>query len=242
MHRSLLLSCIFTLGVLFAGAQAARAQDDDSRWEVGGHLSAFDVTNGSASVSRVVPCLVPPCPVVTIEANQRRTEPGFGARVGYSFNRYLTAEAEVSYFPSDPGLDEEEFTGGRKLQGLFGVKAGRRYEHFGLFAKARPGFVRFGKGDLYQPPGTGCIAVFPPPLPCFDSRGRTDFALDVGGVLELYPSPRTVIRFDAGDTILRSGAHGIPVPNASAFGAAAVPIPGETTHNFQGGVGFGLRF
>lgn len=242
MHRSLLLAFIFTLGILVAGSPAARAQGDDSRWEVGGHLTAFDVTNGSASVTRVFPCQVPPCPAVTTEVDQRRAEVGFGARAGYSFNRYVTAEAEVNYFPGDPGLADEDFAGGRKVQGLFGVKAGRRYEHFGLFAKARPGFVHFEKGDLFQPPGSGCIAVFPPPLPCFETRGRTDFAVDVGGVLELYPSPRTLIRFDAGDTILRSGAHRIPVQNALAFGAAAVPIPGETTHNFQGGVGFGFRF
>ncbi|HEX8720684.1 MAG TPA: outer membrane beta-barrel protein [Pyrinomonadaceae bacterium] len=241
MRRSLLLAAIFTAAILVSGSRGARAQTDAGGWEAGGQLYDFDATNGTATVSRVAPCQLPPCPVVTTTVEQRRHEPGFGARLGYGFNRYVTAEAEVNYFPRGRGLTDPDFTGGRKLQGLFGVKAGRRYESFGLFAKARPGFVNFSGGDLEQRPNAGCIAIFPPPLACFESRGRTDFALDVGGVVELYPSARTVVRFDAGDTILFTGAHRVPVTRGLSYDAA-VPVAGETTHNFQGGVGFGFRF
>ncbi|HEX7957999.1 MAG TPA: hypothetical protein VF508_13705 [Pyrinomonadaceae bacterium] len=241
MRKTFILAIVFAAGILVSGARAVRAQDEGGRWEAGAQLYAFDVTNGSATVSRAIPCLVPPCPVNTTTVEQRRAEVGFGARVGYSFNRYVTAEAEVNYFPREVALTDPDFTGGRKLQGLFGVKAGRRYESFGVFAKARPGFVNFSEGDLFQPAGTGCIAISPPPLGCFVTRARTDFAVDVGGVLELYPSARTIIRLDAGDTILRSGAHRIPVVDNLAYDAA-VPVAARTTHNFQGGVGFGFRF
>jgi hypothetical protein len=44
---------------------------------------------------------------------------------------------------------------------------------------------------------------------------HNNFALDAGGVLELYPSSRTIIRFDAGDTIVRIGNATSTVPVVS---------------------------
>jgi hypothetical protein len=246
MRRIHLATYFFALGLLLFGAQRAHAQTDARGWEAGGQFSIFNVTNGEATTATVVPCISSPCPVITATAEQRRTEPGFGGRVGYNFNRYLSAEAEVNFFPRERALTDPEFTGGRKFQGLFGVKVGRRYEHVGLFAKARPGFVDFDEGDLRQRPGTACVAIFPPPLSCFESTARTDFAFDAGGVVELYPSAHAVIRFDAGDTVLRTGAHNIPgrtqiSPTGPTFNTVLL-VPSETTHNFQGSVGFAFRF
>jgi len=240
MRRSHLTSFALAAGLIFAAAAAARAQDAETRWEVGGQFSALNVDNGSASVTFIPICVTAPCPPIIMTANHRASEPGFGARVGYNVNRHVTLEAEGNFFPREREVTDDVFTGGRKVQGLFGVKAGRRYENFGVFAKARPGFVHFSAGDLQG--NVGCIAVFPPPPGCFgvDREGRTDFAFDLGGVLELYPSPRTILRFDAGDTVLRSGAHNVPV-NALA-GPVLVGVPDRTTHNFQGSVGFGFRF
>lgn len=240
MPRSHLTSFALAAALIFAAASAARAQNDDPRWEVGGQLTGFNVTNGTASATHVVICVTAPCPPVTTTDTHRANELGFGGRVGYGLSRHVTLEAEANFFPREGSVNDDAFTGGRKVQGLFGVKAGRRFENFGVFAKARPGFVHFGAGDL-QARG-GCIAIFPPPLACFDveGRGRTDFAIDLGGVLELYPSPRTIIRFDAGDTILRSGSHNVPVQ--TPIFDVVVPVPDRTTHNFQGSVGFGFRF
>lgn len=241
MRRLHLTAILFAIGFLVFGARGVRAQDAEGKWEVGVQFSTLSATNGEVSNTSVVPCLVPPCPTVTTTAGGRQTEPGLGARLGYGLNPYVTIEGEVNVFPRERDLRDLEFNGGRKIQGLLGVKVGRRYESVGLFVKARPGFVNFREGDLEQPAGTGCIAVFPPPLDCFETRGRTDFAFDVGGVLELYPSSRTIVRLDAGDTILRSGQHRVPVASP-IFGAVAVPVPAATMHNFQGSVGFGLRF
>ena len=240
MRRLHLTSFMLAAFLVFGAATGARAQDAETRWEVGGQLTGFNVTDGAATATNVVICVQAPCPVQITTADHRATELGFGGRVGYNVTRHVTLEAEGNYFPREGSLTDENFTGGRKVQGLFGVKAGRRYENFGVFAKARPGFVRFSAGNLLAT--GGCIAIFPPPLACFDVGGepRTDFALDLGGVVELYPSPRTIIRIDAGDTILRSLTHNVPV-RTSPFNVV-VPVPDRTTHNFQGSVGFGFRF
>ena len=93
-----------------------------------------------------IPCVGPlPCPVTVTLADGRETEPGFGGRFGYNFSRYLTLEAEGNFFPRD-----RELEGGRKTQGLFGAKVGKRMDRVGIFGKARPGFIRFQKVTYSQ--------------------------------------------------------------------------------------------
>jgi hypothetical protein len=226
MHRSLLLALIFTAGVLFAGARAVRAQEDEPRWEVGGQYSVIDFNNGSPLVGSSG---------TGLESESYPTESGFGGRVGYNVNSHLAVEAEVNFFPRDEFLE-----GGRKVQGLFGVRAGKRFERVGVYAKARPGFMRFGRGDFHVRPGFICIDPF---TDCFVSEPTTNFAFDAGGVVELYPSKKTFVRFDAGDTMVRFGQRAAPVRvSTGSFGVFILNVEPETTHNFQAGVGFGFRF
>jgi hypothetical protein len=244
VRRIHLASYFFALGLLLCAARHARAQTDAPRWEAGGQFSVFNVTNGKATAPAGVVCLNLPCVIFDSDPNERRTEMGFGGRVGYSFNRHLSAEAEVNFFPRERALNLKDFTGGRKFQGLFGVKVGRRFGRFGLFAKARPGFVNFKEGDL-RDRGV-CVTIFPSPLGCFQTGGRTDFAFDVGGGVELHTSAHTFVRLDAGDTVLRARAHNLPArarfsPTGPTFQTAFVS-PAATTHNFQGSAGFGFRF
>ena len=63
--------------------------------------------------------------------------------------------------------------------------------------------------------------------------------MDFGGVLELYPSRRTLIRFDAGDTVIKYGSRSI---EGFSISHSIVTFPPETRHNFQFSTGFGLRF
>jgi hypothetical protein len=237
MRSKLLKVTLFAL-VLASLASVARAQDDDGRkFEVGGQFTALRTERFVASEPGQIVCVSFPC---FITGSEGSFEPGFGGRVGYNFNRHVGVEAELNLFPGDD-LGE----GGRKVQGLFGVKAGRRFERAGLFAKARPGFLRASRGDLGRIPDRPCIAIFPPPAACFDdAEPTTSFALDVGGVLELYPSGRTLIRFDAGDTIVRQGERGVLVnpPSGDPLRGVVLPVAAETTHNFQASVGFGVRF
>jgi hypothetical protein len=217
-----------------------RAQTPETGFEAGGQFTLVSLSTLTATTT-TLPCLGPlPCPVTTTFARGRETDPGFGGRLGYNFSRNVALEVEGNFFPRD-----RDFEGGRKIQGLFGVKAGKRVDGFGLFAKARPGFIRYEKGD-YRPVGV-CIAVFPPPIACFEPTTKTNFALDIGGVAEWYPSTHTIIRFDVGDTIVHFGernvaAFDVPAAGLSPVRLVVIPVGAETKHNFQASVGVGYRF
>src|SRR5580765_216431 len=219
----LVLVLFFTVGLIAVNAQA-----DDKKFEVGGQFSVLRVPTQTVTVAGV-----------GLATNENgNTNYGFGGRFGYRLSKYFTLEAEGNFFPHDGVLDA-----GRKIQGFFGVKAGKRFENFGVFAKARPGFVNYSRGD-YQSAGP-CIAVFPPPIGCYQPISQTNFAIDLGGVFEYYPSKRTIIRFDAGDTMVRLPARNVAAFQTNAtgvFSLVVVPATAETKHHFQGSVGFGFRF
>ena len=122
---------------------------------------------------------------------------GIGGRVFLEFARSTSLDAEVTYFSNVPAA-----------AALFGIKSGFRSNRFGIFGKTRAGIWHFGGG--YS-----------------DARldGKDFFGTDIGGILEYYPSPRTAIRIDLGDTII--------------FYKSA---PLGTVHNFQPGLGLGFRF
>lgn len=241
-RKIMLVGCIAIFSLALHAS--ARAQTEDRKIEVGGQFSLLDATNGRASITTILPCGPGPCTPIPniINTDGRAVEPGFGGRIGYGVSRYFTLEAEGNFFPRERNVTDDNFNGGRKLQGLFGVKIGRRYDKVGLFAKARPGFVRFSQGD-FTSNGNPCVASasFPTPIACLAPRARTDFAFDLGGVLELYPSAHAIIRFDAGDTILRTGAHIVPV-HTTSNGTLGLGLGSDTTHNFQGSIGVGYRF
>jgi outer membrane protein with beta-barrel domain len=131
------------------------------------------------------------------------TNTGVGGRLGFNFTENIAVEGELNYFPQN--LTAIGSTS--SYQGLFGIKAGVRGEKAGVFGKIRPGFTRF---DRVAPLTTA-----------------TQFTFDLGGVLELYPSRSTVVRFDLGDTIIDYGT---------------LVAPATTSHNLQFGIGFGFRF
>jgi len=136
---------------------------------------------------------------------------GVGGRITYNINDLIALEGEVNFFPKDRS---DFFESGRKTQALFGIKTGFRSNAAGIFAKVRPGFIHF----------TRDFDGFP--------ESHTDFALDVGSIVELYPSKRTLVRFDVGDTIVKFGDRIGPLGPIGAF----------TSHNLQFSAGFGVRF
>ncbi|PYR92923.1 MAG: hypothetical protein DMG19_02390 [Acidobacteria bacterium] len=101
-------------------------------------------------------------------------------------------------FTKQFALDTEVVGYPGKTSALFGTKTGFRFDRFGVFGKGRLGFWHFS---------------------------RSYFAADTGGVLEYYPSSRTVVRIDIGDTII-------------FYGGAQL----GTVHNFQPGLGFSYKF
>jgi hypothetical protein len=163
------------------------------------------------------------------------TEPGFGGRLTYNLTDNIAVEAEGNFFPHKNFLGE--VSGGRMLQGQFGVKAGKRFEKWGIYGKVRPGVVSFGETVRYElEPQTSFIFVRA------ERERKTHFSTDVGGVLEFYPSRRIVARFDAGDTIIRYGEHQTIEPFTIPGQPVLVTARAETKHNFQFSAGVGYRF
>jgi outer membrane protein with beta-barrel domain len=146
---------------------------------------------------------------------------GLGGRFSYNFNKHFALDTEFSFFP-ETHLGNSQF--GQKAQAFAGVKAGARSNRVGLFAKLRPGVMFIGEVTS----GFNCSGQTCRP-------SHNNLALDAGGVLELYPSSRTIVRLDAGDTIVR-------IRNATRGVLGSPTAASDTTHNFQFSVGFGYRF
>ena len=123
---------------------------------------------------------------------------GVGGRVTYNLTDYFAVEAEGNLSPTE--VPSDYLTGGASQQLQAGAKVGKRWRRFGLFAKARPGLVSFGETVTPLPVLSGSVLTY-----TFDRERKTHFSTDVGGVLEFYPSRRMLVRFDAGDTIIRYG-------------------------------------
>jgi hypothetical protein len=102
---------------------AAMAQEEFSRFEIGGEFAGFrGVSNPQADVSFF---------------------PGLGSRFAYNFNRRLAFEAEVDGVPQ--GLPPTLLTqGGRVFSAVFGTRAKiLQSPHFAVFGLLRPGLLRF---------------------------------------------------------------------------------------------------
>jgi len=171
-----------------------------------------------------------------------RYESGLGARFTYNVSRRLAVEAEVNYIPSTPSFQEliasgtpiaAPSSGGEKTQILVGVKYGIRRKHFGVFAKARPGLIHFTAFEsidakfVAHGPNGEIVDI----LLLLTEKPATFFNMDIGGVFEYYPTKRTIIRFDMGDTIIRYNGQRPKDIN-----------PTFIRHNLQGSIGFGFRF
>ena len=120
-------------------------------------------------------------------------------------------------------------------EGLFGLKAGIRKNSFGIFGKFRPGFESSGHAEI--PRFLNGNGPDPQNPFGFERIRATQFALDVGGVIELYPSRRTIVRFDIGDTIVRY--PGILFTN---FSDGSLTTETVYSHTLQFSAGVGFRF
>jgi hypothetical protein len=150
---------------------------------------------------------------------------GIGGRVAYNLDEHLAVEAEASFFP-ETHLGNNQL--GQKVQAFMGIKSGVRSRYIGVFVKARPGVMFIGEiTSAFNCSGSGAATICSP--------SHNNLALDLGGILELYPSSRTLIRFDADDTMVR-------IRRATIGIFSNPPAISDTTNNFQFSVGFGYRF
>jgi hypothetical protein len=178
---------------------------------------------------------------ITFTAGQN--EIGLGGRFTYNLNKHVALEAAGYIFPKKCQFCAPH--GGRITEGLFGVKAGKRFAKWGIFAKVRPGVLSFGDGQF------DFVAITTDPIlgtPIFNIKIRrlTALAADVGGVLEYYPSKRFVIRLDVGTTIIHypSRTNNVPIFDSTMGKDVLVPfrIRGETRGSLQIMAGVGFRF
>jgi hypothetical protein len=168
--------------------------------------------------------------------SERRLEAGVGARFTFNFNPSVAFETAGYFFPNKCFSCRNV---GNVSQVVAGAKIGKRFEKWGIFGKVRPGVVSFSRGE-FNP-----IRVSPAGI-VVETNRITSFALDLGGVVEFYPTKRIVTRFDVGDTIIhfrRRTVNGIDFdPIAQQFLLIPFAQPARTRHNFQFVTGIGFRF
>jgi hypothetical protein len=150
---------------------------------------------------------------------------GLGARAGFNVNSFLSLEGEGNFFLNN--APPKILSGGRAVEGLFGPKIGIRVEGVGLFAAVRPGFISFSntiQGVTLNPTVPFSVSI---------QTGRlTEPALDIGGVIEFYPSRHWAWRTDIGDTAIFY----------RSFSFVGIRIPGASKSNFQFNTGLQYRF
>lgn len=232
IKRNLLCLKVFVIFIFFT-TNLAQTDEEFKRFEVGVqfthlNLREFDTVNEYYRQRGF-----------RIEEDDKgQSEPGFGARFTYNITKNIGLDTEVNFFPRfwDSGNRFNRFEkGAGKIQFLIGPKIGKRVtignRKIGFFAKARPGITRFEHFPTITeiretPPVTAIISNV--------SKARHFFTLDLGGVVEFYPTKRTVLRFDVGDTIIRYGRpKDAQIRNLN---------PVFTRHNLQFGIGLGIRF
>ena len=151
----------------------------------------------------------------------RQNYQGFGVPYSARFFQHVYFDSEVNFFPTGA------HRGGPSIEGLFGAKFGQQAKRWGVFAKVRPGFI------YYQKAWSGG-----------ENPKLTDlsrFAMDVGGTFEVYPTPRSAVRFDIGTTLVRYLLDS-PNPKISPIGSIISTDYYATQGNMQFGAGYRIRF
>jgi hypothetical protein len=220
MKRRLTLSALLLVFCLFSGVLQSRAQSPDP--------PKFELAAEFTSITKP-------------SYDNGATEPGFGGRITYNVKKSVAVEAVGYFFPHKCRFgfcvsDNQ----GNATEALVGVKVGKRFEKWGIFAKARPGLMSFSQGNSgYIVTGSGPFAI------TFQHDRATHPAFDLGGVLEFYPTKRLITRFDAGDTLIHYSRR---TENFIFYDITGTPTlfpftrPAETRHNFQFAASVGFRF
>lgn len=216
--------------LFFFGIQSVQAQTEVPKIEIGGHysylsLGSFGLSFGSSATPRTDDFM--------------QAERGAGGRVTFNLTTRIAVEGEINFFRNSrklsipSGIFFSEYSKEPGIQGLFGPKIGIRTKRVGLFGKVRPGFLRYTSKARFDGPTN-----VPAPVLRFEYRDTAGFALDLGGVVEFYPSRHTVFRFDIGDTMIRYKQEFFNLDGTPR----GTPSNNFTNHNLQFNVGFGLRF
>ena len=199
------VGCLLVVSVIAASAQSA-----PSRLELAGQVNVLRLSDSSD------------------------IHVGVGGRLTLDLARWFSVEGEYQFIPSDE-LDTtiRSIEGSvmvlryerRRSTALFGVKTGHRGARVGVFGKVRPGFT------VLTDRGIDCVGEVCALVLLAVPDYRAEFALDVGGVVEFYPSSRWTARVDVGSLVI---THRSSAPPCAGGGC--------TTANLATSVGVGVRF
>jgi len=166
--------------------------------------------------------------------------PQWGLWASRNFGRHLSWDSTAMHSGRNPGFTEliDFQSGGRAFEVLSGVKFGFRSRHFGYFVKARPGIITFGETerqiDIVRY-GFGRERDRYSRIKLDDGM-FTNVALDTGGVIEAYPTRRTILRFEAGNATI------FYLPKTVIDFGQRIPIGEQTQPAMLIGFGAGVRF
>ena len=159
--------------------------------------------------------------------------PTWGLWGSWNFSRHVSWDSAVMHSGRNPGLTEwiDYQQGGRAFEALTGVKLGIRRDHMGYFGEIRGGTITFGKTEKkIVEPAPGYLNFY---------EGMfTNPVLNVGGVLEVYPSKHTILRFDTGSAtifFLPKNVEQILLGSTTTF---SIPSTQQTTMLMSFGAGF----
>ena len=131
MHRRSVPYSLGFLALLFSAliVPAARAQEEYSRFEVGGQFSLIRLLDSSSSA---------------------QSHLGFGGRLDINLTRRLAFESQLDFFPP-PASPFLQSRGGSALQALFGIRGKvLQSRHFAVYGLLRPGLIHFEKVAIFS--------------------------------------------------------------------------------------------
>lgn len=132
--------------------------------------------------------------ILTQNRLENVTDAGLGGRFTWNLSPSLALETEADLYLTGTDLGPDLLTSGRLVSAFAGPKAGIRRQKFGIFFKSQFGVVSYS--------GVATSASLFGPLA---TSSRTHAAMDMGGVAELYPSRRLILRLDVGEVLARYG-------------------------------------
>ncbi len=153
-------------------------------------------------------------------------------RYTWNLSPSLAVEGSVAYLTgSQPGGATDS---GGELLALGGLKAGWRGRRFGIFGKAEPGISSWTPGlVVYEGTASSFRKI--------DER-RTDFTMELGGVVEVYPTPRTIVRLDAGETLIAEYDQVLIREGNPQTGEIEEISPGHIAQHFSAALTVAHRF
>src|SRR5262249_32734064 len=186
------LKLFFIIAVVIILPNTAHSQIRLRKFEIGVQFSAMSLQDPDVLVHDAIG---DPGFIGVARGTGQRTEPGIGGRLTYNATSSLALEAETSIF-SRPPFDLAK-PSGRGFKGQFGAKVGKRFAKFGIFGKARPGFVRFAEvtkllSKTTTTPAGPLNQVFT--VGTFGRGSALYFSADVGTVVEYYVAEKAFIR------------------------------------------------